>query len=79
MTQGFIATVKPQSLAISIILMSGQLRGWVLLTWLSLPLAIKLIKVLKTEAPKDAGARTAQLDMAFGVLLIFSIFLQKWL
>jgi 1,4-dihydroxy-2-naphthoate octaprenyltransferase len=74
--QVLVAAVYAMAL---ILLMTGQLNGWVLLTWLSLPLAIKLIKMLKTEVPKDADARTAQLDTAFGALLILSILLQKWL
>ena len=74
--QMLVAAVYAMAL---VLLMSGQLSGWVLLTWFSLPLAIKLIKMLKTEAPKDADARTAQLDTAFGALLILSILLQKWL
>jgi 1,4-dihydroxy-2-naphthoate octaprenyltransferase len=74
--QMLVAAVYAMAL---VLLMNGQLNGWVLLTWFSLPLAIKLIKILKTEVPKDADARTAQLDTAFGVLLILSILLQKWL
>jgi 1,4-dihydroxy-2-naphthoate octaprenyltransferase len=73
--QVLIASVYAMTL---LLLVTGQLNGWVLLTWLSLPLAMKLIKMLKTEVPKDADARTAQLDTAFGGLLTLSIFLEKW-
>jgi len=37
----------------------GQLSGWAFLTLLSLPLAFKLIKLLRGDIPKDADARTA--------------------
>jgi 1,4-dihydroxy-2-naphthoate polyprenyltransferase len=74
--QVLIATVYGMTI---VLFVTRQLSGWVLLTWLSLPLALKLVKMLKTEVPKDADARTAQLDTVFGVLLVLSILLQRWL
>jgi 1,4-dihydroxy-2-naphthoate octaprenyltransferase len=57
----------------------GQLSGWAFLTLLSLPLAVKLIKRVRMDIPKDADARTAQLNTAFGVLLIIAISLGRFL
>jgi 1,4-dihydroxy-2-naphthoate octaprenyltransferase len=54
-----------------------QLSPWAFLTLLSLPLAFALVKRLRTDVPEDADARTAQLNTAFGVLLIIAISLEK--
>lgn len=61
----------------ALLVVLGQLSPWAFLTLLSLPLAFKLVKSLRTEVPKDADARTAQLNTAFGVLLIIAISLEK--
>lgn len=62
---------------LGIILMSifGPLYLWSLLVLVSLPLAVKLLKQMKERIPADADARTAQLDTAFGVLLVISLVL----
>ena len=62
---------------LGIILMSivGPLYPWSLIVLASLPLAIRLLKQMKEHVPADAGARTAQLDTAFGVLLVVSLVL----
>ena len=62
---------------LGIILMSifGPLYLWSLLVLVSLPLALKLLKQMKERIPTDADARTAQLDTAFGVLLVISLVL----
>ena len=64
---------------ISVIIMSfvGPLGRWSLLVLLSLPIAFKLIKAMIREVPKDADARTAQLNTAFGTLLVISLFLES--
>jgi 1,4-dihydroxy-2-naphthoate polyprenyltransferase len=62
----------------ALLVILGQLSGWALLTLLSLPLALKLIKMLGRDIPKDADARTAQLDTAFGILLILAISLESF-
>jgi 1,4-dihydroxy-2-naphthoate polyprenyltransferase len=61
-----------------LLVLLGQLSGWAFLTLLSLPLASKLIKRLRRDIPKDADARTAQLNTAFGLLLIIGISLGKF-
>lgn len=62
---------------LGIILMSifGPLYLWSLLVLVSLPLALRLLKQMKARVPADADARTAQLDTAFGVLLVISLVL----
>jgi 1,4-dihydroxy-2-naphthoate octaprenyltransferase len=62
---------------LGIILMSivGPLNLWSLIVLASLPLAIRLLKQMKEHVPADADARTAQLDTAFGVLLVVSLVL----
>ncbi|MDX2502055.1 MAG: 1,4-dihydroxy-2-naphthoate octaprenyltransferase [Deltaproteobacteria bacterium] len=53
----------------------GPLHLWSLLVLASLPLALRLLKQMKARVPADADARTAQLDTAFGVLLVISLVL----
>ena len=62
---------------LGIILMSivGPLYLWSLIVLASLPLAIHLLRQMKEHVPADADARTAQLDTAFGVLLVISLVL----
>jgi 1,4-dihydroxy-2-naphthoate polyprenyltransferase len=64
---------------ISIIIMSliGPLGIWSLIVLFSLPIAFKLIKVMIREVPKDADARTAKLNTAFGTLLVISLLLES--
>ena len=63
----------------ALLIILGQLSAWAFLTLLSLPLAFKLIKRLRTDIPKDADARTAQLNTAFGILLIIAISMEKFI
>ena len=64
---------------IAVIVMSlvGPLGKHSLLVILSLPIAFKLLSVMIREVPKDADARTAQLNTAFGVLLVISLILES--
>lgn len=59
----------------SVILMSvlGPLTPWSLVVLISVPLFIKLLRQIMHAPPPDADARTAQLNTAFGVLLLISI------
>jgi 1,4-dihydroxy-2-naphthoate octaprenyltransferase len=59
----------------SIVLMIalGTLPVWVALILLTLPLAAKLLRQMTETIPADADARTAQLDTAFGGLLVVSL------
>ncbi len=61
-----------------LLIISGLLRPWSFLTFLSLPLALKLTGMLRREVPADADARTAQLDGAFGILFIIAIVLERF-
>jgi 1,4-dihydroxy-2-naphthoate octaprenyltransferase len=63
---------------LGIVLMSvfGPLYLWSLIVLLSLPLAWRLLRQMMKQVPDDADARTAQLDTAFGVLLVISLVLE---
>jgi 1,4-dihydroxy-2-naphthoate octaprenyltransferase len=63
---------------IGIVLMSilGPLYLWSLIVLLSVPLALKLFRLMEKQIPDDADARTAQLDTAFGLLLVLSLVLE---
>ncbi len=63
---------------LAVLLMSifGPLYIWSLIVLLSLPLALRLLRQMLKQVPADADARTAQLDTAFGVLLVLSLVLE---
>jgi len=63
---------------LGIILMSlvGPLYLWSLIVLLSIPLAFRLLVQMMKQVPADADARTAQLDTAFGLLLVISLILE---
>jgi 1,4-dihydroxy-2-naphthoate octaprenyltransferase len=54
----------------------GPLTFWSLIVLLSLPMAYRLLRQMNGALPTDADARTAQLDTAFGVLLVISLVLE---
>lgn len=54
----------------------GPLSLWSLIVLLSVPLAVRLLLQMRKQVPADADARTAQLDTAFGVLLVISLILE---
>jgi 1,4-dihydroxy-2-naphthoate octaprenyltransferase len=55
----------------------GPLHLWSLIVLVSLPLAVKLLRqMMRQQVPIDADAQTAQLDTAFGVLLVISLVLE---
>ena len=64
---------------LGVILMSliGPLSLWSLIVLLSVPLALRLLLQMRKQVPADADARTAQLDTAFGVLLVISLILES--
>ncbi len=72
-----LMTIGVYGVTISMAL-TDKLGKWSLLTLLSLPLAFRLNKMLQRDIPKDADARTAQLNTAFGVLLILAISLERF-
>ncbi len=61
---------------ILIMALSGMLTMWVLMIFITLPLAIKLLREMVYDVPDDADARTAKLDTAFGLLLVVSLALE---
>jgi len=63
-------------LCILLMLVTRVLSLWSFLVFLSLPIAIKLLRTMAKRIPDDADARTAQLDTAFGVLLLASLILE---
>ncbi len=62
-------------LSILVMVIFGPLSLWSLLVFFSLPIAVKLLKLMAQKIPDDADARTAQLDTAFGALLVISLVL----
>jgi len=54
----------------------GPLHLWSLIVLISLPLAVRLLRQMMQQVPIDADAQTAQLDTAFGVLLVISLVLE---
>jgi len=63
----------------ALMILTRQLSPWILLVMFSIPLALKLAKVLRREIPKDADARTAQLNTVFGTLLIIGLMIGRFL
>ncbi|MEW6672213.1 MAG: 1,4-dihydroxy-2-naphthoate octaprenyltransferase [Thermodesulfobacteriota bacterium] len=54
----------------------GPLQLWSLAIFFSLPLAYRLLGQILRKVPLDADARTAQLNTAFGILLVASLVLE---
>ena len=73
----FIAIIVIAYAAIIAMSISGVLGWWSLITLISIPLALKLISAIAKQIPIDADARTAQLDTAFGMLLLLSLVLER--
>ena len=63
---------------VSVVVMSvlGPLGPWSLIVLLSLPVAVRLLRVMVRGVPPDADARTAQLNTVFGILLVISLALE---
>jgi len=73
--RAYLALMVLAYLGIVLMAVLGVLPIWVLMILLSLPLAAKLLRQMTEQIPADADARTAQLDTAFGVLLVASLVL----
>jgi len=56
--------------------LAGALTPWVLIIFLTVPLAVRLLRQMIRAVPKDADAQTAKLDTAFGVLLVLSLVIE---
>ena len=61
---------------VGILALAGTLTPWVLIIFLTLPLAVRLLRQMIDAVPNDADAQTAKLDTAFGVLLVASLVLE---
>ena len=72
----YFSLVAVAYLAVVLMSIFGPLYLWSLIVLLSLPLALKLLRLMMKQIPADADARTAQLDTAFGVLLVISLVLE---
>ena len=59
-----------------ILALTGVLTMWVLIIFVSLPLAIQLLRQMKRAIPANADALTAKLDTAFGLLLVVSLIIE---
>jgi 1,4-dihydroxy-2-naphthoate octaprenyltransferase len=80
--KGFVlyaALVTAAYLSILFLAVWGVVSLWSLTVFLSLPLAVNIFKAMRKKIPDDADARTAQLDTAFGLLLLISLILEAWL
>jgi 1,4-dihydroxy-2-naphthoate octaprenyltransferase len=61
---------------ILILALTGVLTMWVLIIFVSLPLAIRLLRQMTQAVPANADALTAKLDTAFGLLLVVSLIIE---
>jgi 1,4-dihydroxy-2-naphthoate polyprenyltransferase len=62
--------------AVAFMAFLGPLPRWSLLVFLSVPLAMRLLKEMRGGVPEDADARTGNLDVVFGLLLVISLILE---
>jgi len=77
-TKGLTAYLALVVLAyLGILVLAGTLTPWVLIIFLTVPMACKLLRQMALAVPADADARTAKLDTAFGVLLVVSLVLER--
>lgn len=72
----YITLVVLAYCAILLMAFLGPLHRWSLIVLLSLPLAYRLLAQMIRKIPLDADAQTAQLDTAFGFLLVVSLVLE---
>ena len=75
--RGLMAYLTLMVLAyLGMLALAAKLTLWLLIIFLSLPLAIRLLHQMSRAVPADADARTARLDTAFGFLLVVSLLLE---
>jgi 1,4-dihydroxy-2-naphthoate octaprenyltransferase len=73
----YFALVLLAYLGIVVMSLMGPLYLWSLIVLVSLPLAVRLLRqMMQQQVPIDADAQTAQLDTAFGILLVISLVLE---
>jgi 1,4-dihydroxy-2-naphthoate octaprenyltransferase len=58
---------------ILLMIVTEVLSYWSLIVFFSLPIAVKILRIMAEKIPNDADARTAQLDTFFGLLLLVSL------
>jgi 1,4-dihydroxy-2-naphthoate octaprenyltransferase len=75
----YLGLIVAAYLAVAIMAVFGPLEPWSLIVLISAPLAVKLLRRMATDVPLDADAQTAQLDTAFGVLLVLSLVAGVWM
>jgi 1,4-dihydroxy-2-naphthoate octaprenyltransferase len=73
----FMALIILAYLSILVMSILGPLHLWSLMVLVSLPLSYRLFKRMGQGIPLDADARTAQLNTAFGVLLVISLITER--
>ena len=73
----FVALVALAFASMAVMAVFGPLGLWSLIVLISLPLGLKLCKMIYGGVPADADAQTAKLDTVFGVLLIASLLLER--
>jgi 1,4-dihydroxy-2-naphthoate octaprenyltransferase len=73
----YAALILTAYVYIGVMVIAGVLSPWALLVLLSLPKAMKLLKVFMREVPKAADANTAQLNTIFGLLLIAALIIER--
>jgi 1,4-dihydroxy-2-naphthoate polyprenyltransferase len=75
----YAAMVLVAFAAVPVVWLAGSLRAWVLLSWLVLPIALRLIKTVREHADgptlNRALAGTALMELLFCVLLSAGILL----
>ncbi len=74
--QTYLALVVLAYAGILALALAGVLTLWGLIIFISLPLAIKLLRQMTRAIPANADAMTAKLDTAFGLLLVAALILE---
>lgn len=75
----YAALIALAYLCVMLMVILGVLPLWSLLVFASVPIAARLLRLMAEKIPDDADARTAQLDTAFGLLLLVSLVLEALL
>jgi len=75
----YVGLVACAYASVVVMAFTGPLNRWSLLVLLSLPLFFSLLKQMIHKPPLDADAQTAKLNTVFGVLLLISLLIGKWI
>jgi 1,4-dihydroxy-2-naphthoate octaprenyltransferase len=74
--QTYLALVVLAYAGVIALALTGVLTLWVLMIFISLPLAVKLLRQMTRAIPANADALTAKLDTAFGLLLVAALIVE---